>query len=484
VESDRGEVLGAVVVAQAYPAVLATTLEEIENEAGEYETLTRERKAYRNQALLILLLITTLLLLAATWSALFLAKQVTIPIQALAVATEEVSRGNLDHRVDVPAQDELGTLVDSFNQMTAQLSENRRRLETAFAELDQRRQWMETILESIPAGVLTLASDRRILGANQGVRRLFGAQAVTGAALAEALPPETVRLSEELMARAQQTGFAAQPVELNVAGSRASVAMSVTPLRRGGDEGYVLVLDDLTELLQAQKAAAWQEVAQRIAHEIKNPLTPIQLSADRIRRYLEREPAADAEERLRLRDSLAQCSSLIAEEVHHLKVLVDEFSRFARFPAVQPVPTQLNDIVEGALAVYRDTLNGIRLTTDLGKDLPPVTADPALLRRVLMNLLDNACEAVAQAPTKFIQVTTRHQAGQRLVELAVADSGPGLAPEAKERLFVPFYSTKPAGTGLGLAIVSRIVAEHRGRIRVEDNAPSGARFVVELPVAI
>ncbi|MFQ5696105.1 MAG: PAS domain-containing sensor histidine kinase, partial [Terriglobia bacterium] len=272
------------------------------------------------------------------------------------------------------------------------------------------------------------------------------------------------------------------PLDLPLPQRTAHLAVSVSCLRHGTrNEGYVLVLDDLSDLLKAQKAAAWQEVAQRIAHEIKNPLTPIQLSADRIRRYLERERGPEAGLTPRTRDLIAQCASLIAQEVHSLKVLVDEFSQFARFPAAQPSAVQLNDLVRDTLALYAPPANGLQLSAELAAGLPLVHADPALLRRVLVNLVDNAADAVAHSPSKQVQVRTRYKEQSDSVELSVTDTGVGIAPEHKDRLFLPFFSTKTSGSGLGLAIVSRIVAEHQGTVRVEDNAPEGTRVVVELP---
>ncbi|HSC78322.1 MAG TPA: ATP-binding protein [Candidatus Acidoferrales bacterium] len=478
-----GAVLGSIAVAQPVPPEILTRAARIEQESRAYDAVTRQSKAYRWQALLILLLITILLLLATTWTALFLAKQVTIPIQALAVATEEVSRGNFDHRVEVPARDELAALVNSFNLMTAQLGENRRSLELAVAELRRRRQWMETIQESIPTAVLTLSPERTVLGANHAARQLLGRSAAQGAPLADYVGAETARACEELFTQAAHTGFAATQMDLRFPDRIAHAAVSVSALRGGPGEGFVLVLDDLTDLLKAQKAAAWQEVAQRIAHEIKNPLTPIQLSADRIRRYVERAAEAGGDNG-RYRELIARCASVIGQEVHSLKSLVDEFSRFARFPSTEPVPTQLNEVVESTLVLYGEATNGIHLEADLESDLPPIPADPALLRRALINLIENATEAVAQATNKRIFIRTRSLAPRAAVELSVSDSGTGISPESKERLFLPFFSTKPDGMGLGLAIVSRIVAEHHGRIRVEDTQPSGARFVVELPTEI
>ena len=482
IETLGGEWLGALIVAQPLAADLFAKAAEIRAESREYDTIARQRKTYRWQALLILLLITTLLLLATTWSALYLAKQVTIPIQALAVATEEVSRGNFDYRITTPARDELGTLVDSFNQMTAQLGASRRDLERAVTELEQRRQWMETIQESIPTGVVTLSRDLHLLSANAAAQKLLLRPASPEAKLLELLPPEAAEACADLFPQAAQAGLASDQVDFRLSDRISQVAVTVAALRRNGQsEGYVLVLDDLTDLLKAQKAEAWQEVAQRIAHEIKNPLTPILLSADRIRRYLERQQDADTVEAGRYHDLIAECARLIGQEVNSLNKLVDEFSRFARFPLVKPVPTQLNQIVESTLAFYRDKINGVQLRTQLAPDLPLIAADPDLLRRVVTNLVHNATEAVAQEERKDIEIRTRALTAKHAVELTVTDTGPGISPENKQRLFLPFFSTKSSGMGLGLAIVNRIVAEHHGNIRVEDNHPHGARFVVELP---
>ncbi len=478
---DGGETLGTVVVARRMSAEVLAAAARIDEQSRAYEAVTRESKAYRWQAVLTLLLITILLLLATTWTALYLSKQVTVPIQALAVATGEVSRGNFDHRVDVPARDELATLVDSFNQMTSQLGESRRSLEQAVTELRARRRWMETILESIPTGVLTLGPDRKLLGANATARQLLSHPLDQDTSLEACLGEEASRACQALFEDAARAGYAAAPMDLRFPNRIAHIVVSISALRGGPGEGFVLVLDDLTDLFKAQKAAAWQEVAQRIAHEIKNPLTPIQLSADRIRRYIERAAETDPAERERFRNLVAQCAGVIAQEVHSLKSMVDEFSRFARFPMAAPVPTRMNDVVEGTLTLYAESLNGVQLNAELASNLPPVPADPGLLRRVLINLIENAREAVSAASSKKIVVRTRSLAPQPAVELSVSDTGPGISPENKERLFLPFFSTKANGMGLGLAIVSRIVAEHHGRIRVEDNQPSGARFIIELP---
>jgi nitrogen fixation/metabolism regulation signal transduction histidine kinase len=240
----------------------------------------------------------------------------------------------------------------------------------------------------------------------------------------------------------------------------------------------VLVLEDLSELVQAQKAAAWQEVAQRIAHEIKNPLTPIQLSTERITRLIERAGAFPPN----LRRVVSESASLVGREVATLKSLVDEFSAFARFPASKPIPSRLNDIVENALKIFDGRLGGIEIHRDLSPDLPLAQVDPGQMKRAVANLIDNAAEALEHALQKDIWVRTALDAEHDVAEITVADSGPGIAPEDKEKLFLPFFSTKHRGTGLGLAIVSRIVTEQNGVIRVEENQPTGTKFIIELPV--
>jgi nitrogen fixation/metabolism regulation signal transduction histidine kinase len=244
---------------------------------------------------------------------------------------------------------------------------------------------------------------------------------------------------------------------------------------------FVVVLEDMSDLLQAQKSAAWGEVAQRVAHEIKNPLTPIALSAERIRLWLERQRGVreDSPEFGRV---IEESCALIHDEVENLKRLVDEFSQFARFPQARPAPANLNQIVEGVLGVFNGRLDGIRISTQLAPDLPPVLVDADQFRRVVVNLMDNAAEAMESSLVKEMVITTRTDPQRSVVETEISDTGSGVSPEDREKLFLPYYSTKERGTGLGLAIVSRIVAEHHGAIRVEENQPLGTRFVVELPL--
>ena len=486
---------GALVIAQRMPDNYLSRLDTILGQRQAYLDESRRLKAFRLQMLLSLLLITLLLLFSTTWVALFLEKQVTVPVQALAQATREISQGNLEHRVTVRAQDELGILVDSFNRMTGQLRDARERLEEsntnlqrAFQEMEQRRHLMETILENIPTGVLSLDAAGAVERVNASAARMFGDAAGGSRSLDSLLGAEAARAVERLMRRSLRMGAVSQELEIPVPGSpprQAAVTVSSLGPRRA-NPGYVVVIDDLSELLHAQKAAAWQEVAQRIAHEIKNPLTPIQLSAQRLERFLERRGTgerANAESARELESLVAECAALIQREVATLGNLVDAFSRMARFPTAQLAPVDLNRVVATALEVFAGRLDGVTVRTELAANIPPVRGDAELLRRVLVNLIDNAAEAMEGATTRELALTTRLGANGESLELIVADSGHGIAPQDKDRLFLPHFSTRQRGTGLGLAIADRIVAEHHGVIRVEDNQPQGARFIIRLPAA-
>lgn len=489
VEGADGKPIATVVSATRLPTNIRQMAQEIQQEAQKYDELSRERKAVKRNYLSVLSLLTLLILFVATWFALFLSKQVTVPIQALAQATEEVSKGNLGYQVTARTDDELGRLIRSFNEMTLQLAEHRRALEQAaqdlqkaYRDLEERTNTTEAILQNIPTGVISLDREGRITQVNATVERMFGRPEVKSArTLADLFSSEDAREISRLFRRAARQGVVTRQVELDLGGRQAFVALTISSIRaRHGPVGSVLVLEDLTDLLRAQKAAAWQEVAQRIAHEIKNPLTPILLSTERIRRLVERAgPHALSQE---LAAAVAESASLIGHEVATLQTLVGEFSSFARFPASHPVSASLNSIVESALSIFDGRLDGVMLHRELAPDLPPIQADPEQMKRAVVNLIDNAAEAVEDAAPKEIWVRTALDPQRDVLELVVADSGAGISAEAKEKLFLPFFSTKRRGTGLGLAIVSRIVSEHNGTIRVEENRPVGTKLVIELPV--
>ena len=480
---------GFLFVARRLPPDFAARYTNIEQQTAAYSIQNQQIRTFKRQILLTLSLFTVLLLFAATWSALYLSKQVTVPIQALAEATGEIAAGHLDTQVHVRAQDELGILVRSFNRMTTQLADSHRRidefthnLQQAVQELDSRRTLIETVLENIPTGVLALDSNARITRMNRAAREIFGENSREASDLIALTGKDAARDVQQLIRRSLRMGTASKEMEFRLRGRVAHAAVTVSPLGgRRSSVGYLVVVDDLTELLRAQKAAAWQEVAQRIAHEIKNPLTPIQLSAERLLRYVSRHNRdAGTPELVRL---VGECAALIGREVGTLEALVNEFSRFARFPVARLTPTDPNAIVLGALDVFKGRLDDVQIRTNLAEGVPQVKADSEMLRRVVVNLIDNAAEAMEGAAARNLVLSTRFHPGHDSVEIIVADTGNGISPEDKDKLFLPHFSTKDRGTGLGLAIASRVIAEHHGIIRAEDNLPTGARFVIELPAA-
>jgi len=490
---DRGQIAGYVAAGYLTSANFLARLTEIQSHREEYDKEKQNLRALKRQMLLILFFFTMLLLFSLMWIAMFLAKQVTVPIQALAEGTREVSTGNFNYQVPEQSQDELGVLIRSFNAMTTQLRDSRaqidqftRNLQQAVQELERRRQLMETILENIPTGVISLDSEGHILRENSAVTHMFGGSSRDIESLEHLLGSEATRTIQLLMRRSLRMGVVSREIETVIAGRVLHLAVTVSSLGpRRANTGFVLVLDDLTEVLRAQKSAAWQEVARRIAHEIKNPLTPIQLSSQRLTRFLDRRSPAEIAEPAdpELTRLTQECSRLIEREVATLAQLVNEFSQFVRFPTAKLAPTSANTVIQEAVEVFSGRLDGISIKTSLADNLPPVRADGGLLRSVVVNLIDNAAEALETATLREITVSTCAHGDAETVEICVQDTGHGISPEDKDRLFLPHFSTKNRGTGLGLAIAARIVAEHGGTIHVEDNFPVGSRFLVELPSA-
>jgi nitrogen fixation/metabolism regulation signal transduction histidine kinase len=480
---------GRILVGIPLPKDFTPTLDQINQKQQEYLALSRETKRIRGLYMLVLTLLTVLVLFVATWFSLFVAKLVTRPVEALAEATREISEGHLGHRVEVSAADELGELVASFNRMTAELETSRRKIEESSqalsktnAELDQRRRHIETILESIPTGVLSLDPERRVTHSNVAFARIFRRHGtpLRGSTLDEVFDAEVATDLEHLLRRADRMAVVAAEFEIAVENVKLNASVTVASVQHGPQRlGYVIVFEDFSDLLKAQQEAAWREVARRVAHEIKNPLTPIALSADRIRRHLERGAAPDEASLGVIRG----CAETISGAVETVRSLVNEFSSLARFPTAQPRPADINDIVEGALAMFNGRLAGIDLEKQLDASLPQVMADPEAIKRAVANLIDNAAEATEQSMVREIHIATSLTDDKNAIEVTVADTGHGIGREVKERLFLPYFSTKKRGTGLGLAIVRRIVEDHQGSIRVEENKPSGSKFVIELPLA-
>jgi two-component system nitrogen regulation sensor histidine kinase NtrY len=485
IRSSAGGPLRGVLIASEYlTGEFAARARSLTAAYEDYRQLEVQKPALSSVYLAFFLMLTLMILVAATWLGLYLAKRITRPVQMLATAADEIGAGHLDHRVDVKVGDEFAGLIDAFNRMAGDLATSRRALERSAVELERkhedvegRRQYVETVLDRIATGVISIDNDGRIRTWNSAATRLLGIDSRVDGLRATAVfgSPELEPLARLLTDRGSPRDDGV-PTELAIArdGRELHLLVMVTPLRRseGRADGVVMVFDDVSPLIRAQKVAAWREVARRLAHEIKNPLTPIQLSAERLQRHFAGAPEAT-------RALVDECATTIVSEVESLKGLVDEFSQFARMPAPRAAPTDLHGLLDDALALYRGLFSDVEIRTHFASSLPKVSADPEQIRRVIINIVDNAIEAVQRRGS--IDIETQHDAGNSLVRIVVADDGPGIPAAERDKLFLPYYSTKQRGSGLGLAIVRRIVAEHGGSIDVSANVPRGTRFAIELP---
>lgn len=475
-----------VVVGVPLPPDGEQAIRQIQTGTDHYWALFRARRGVRQTYFLVLLLLTGLTLFVSSWLALFLSKQITRPVEALADAMDAIATGNYDYRVDVSAAGELGELVRSFNQMATDLQTSRTQLESstrqlslANAAMDERRRELETVLETIPSGVATVDQDLRILQANRAFCEMLdplGEVQFEGRPIQSFFPPEAAAEIARVVRRSHRLPVASSEVEAASPQGPLHLIFTVTELR-GSVPGHLVVLDNVTDVLRAQKQMAWKEVAQRVAHEIKNPLTPIALSAERIERHLDRGLNEDS------RVSLRSATEVIRSSVQTLRQLVDQFAALADFPAARPTPTDLNATVESTLALFTGRLEGVDVRLHLTPGMPCVLADTEALKRALSNLIDNAAEAMQQSLLRALTVQTGWNEARTMAEIVIADTGHGITEETRERLFLPFFSTRRRGTGLGLSIAAKIVQEHQGTIRVEKNTPAGARFILEIPFA-
>jgi nitrogen fixation/metabolism regulation signal transduction histidine kinase len=444
---------------------LASLNGSIAVEEAKYRELKDGMYTYRDRYLALMAIMTVLVLFAAVWLALFLSKRIIEPIEAMATATREISAGNLDYRIGVKGPDELGMLIDLFNGMAAQL-------QGTTAELETRRKYTEIILENIPTGVISLDGDLRVHTLNRAARTMFSVD--KAATLDEIFRVGDLRNINSLLADVTEHSITRE-LSFHTPGSPAHSAVTASRLTAGG---FVLVVEDLTEVIRAQKASAWREVARRLAHEIKNPLTPIQLSAERISRNIGRLPAATP----RVTAVMQECVAAITDEVSSLTNLVDEFVNFARLPTVARVPHSMRDLVDKTLALYEGRMEGVRVDVAVPHDLPQILMDPMQMKRVLINLIDNALKALSQETDRCLAITCDLARDGTMARLTIEDNGSGIAPEDRERLFAPYFSTRKDGTGLGLSIASRVISDHGGYIGAEPNTPRGTRFIIELPV--
>lgn len=478
-------VQGYVLVSQLIPGPIVTQIASIGRGVSDLRHLQALLRPVRVSHYLTLLIVTLLVIMSAIWLALYMAKEITTPVRQLAEGTLKVAEGDYDIQIESEGKDEIGFLVQSFNKMTqdlqysrAQLAAANQQLSQSNEELEARRQYMEIVLQNVAAGVISINAQNRITTINDSAQTMLRVRAeeILGRDCRELLPTHQYEKLAAVIAEAGQSERGTLEKLVHLQFTDKTLALLVKPAVLHDDQGHylgvVVVCEDLTELEQAQRLAAWREVARRIAHEVKNPLTPIQLSAQRLwRRYADR---FDEDGQV-----FRECTQMIIKQVEELKNLVNEFSLFARFPHLTLVPCDVNALLHETLIPYQEVQPRITLEFHPDPSLAPVSLDRAQIKRVLLNLLDNAVASIPDTGT--ITLSSRGDPAHKRLELVVADTGAGIPDHDKPRVFEPYFSTKRSGTGLGLAIVHSIIAEHQGTIRVEDNHPQGSRFIIELP---
>ena len=484
VRSPQGRPVGVVVATDYLTGDVAMRSRRMTQAYEGYSQLRVLKRPLTGLYLSFFLMVTLFILVGSLWMGSYLAKRITRPVSALAAAAREIGAGHLDQRVEPQSNDEFGSLVEAFNTMADELATSRRRVERSTLELQQkhlevenRRRYIETILERITTGIVSVDAAGKVTTINSAASRLLTLdRGVVGQPARRVFDRADLQPLAALLsgAAAAKNESAVQEIAIPREGQELQLAVVTTTLAGDSGEagGLLLVLDDVTPLIRAQKVAAWREVARRLAHEIKNPLTPIQLSAERMRRHFAGRPVSD-------RELVDECAATIVGEVESLKGLVDEFSQFARMPSPRTVPTDVAALITDTLALYDGIFPDVSIAKRFAPGLPLVRLDAEQIRRVIINLVDNAIEATDRQGE--IVVETALDETNRVVRVVVADKGPGIPASEREKLFLPYYSTKRRGSGLGLAIVRRIIAEHGGSIDVGDNTPHGTRFTIELP---
>ena len=482
-------VVGLVASAKFVPGAFVNRLQAISKGLEEYRQLKMLKTPIIASHMITLSIVSLLIIFSSVWFGFYLSKEITVPIKELAEGTNRIASGDYDFFIDLETKDEVGMLVNSFNRMTMDLKTSKNRLEKANKELmesnlelEQRRLYMEIVLANVAAGVVSADAGGKILTINKSAERMLDIRAgeIIGKQYKEILSDDYCKVIDGFLKDEAlfQKGYIEKQIGLSAGNRRLTLLVSLNVLRddRGRYLGLVVVFEDLSEIEKAQRMAAWREVARRIAHEIKNPLTPIQLSAQRLKkRYGKILDSEDSE-------IFDECTGMIITQVEELKRLVNEFSSFARMPAANPAPSDINKIINEALSLYRETHKEVDFVFNDSKEVPVFDLDREQIRRVMINLFDNAIEAI-EGEGKVV-IDLHYDNILKMVRIEVVDNGRGISPENKARLFEPYFSTKKQGTGLGLAIVSTIITDHNGFIRVKDNKPKGTKFIIELPTRI
>jgi len=476
-ENHGGKLKGVIVVESLIPKKITANVENIKDAYEKYLTLESWKVPIKTHYLLILGFLTILVVFMALWVALKIAGGITDPIQSLAQATEQVAAGNLDINVDLNQKDEIGLLVNSFNHMVKELKEGKESLHSAYIESDRRRLFMENILDNINSGVIMLDTAGNVLminGAASSILNIHPDAALNKhyKDLMSMIKSEGLQnLIKEIEGR--EFRWIEREVKIAAGDRKAILKVFIKGLKDSQQYiGLLVVFDDITDIIKAQKAVAWQEVARRIAHEIKNPLTPIKLSAERLIKKWE---SRDSD----FNQIFEHSTKTIIREVEGLKRLVDEFSKFSKMPEIKKTPTNMPMIIDEVVNLYKG-YKGVEINVLLPKENPLVELDGEQFKRVMINIFDNAIHAISNKG--IIDVRLHFDLSSNIAYLDIADDGPGLREEDKEKLFFPYFSTKKDGTGLGLAIANRIIAEHKGYIKVKDKEPKGTIFTIEIPI--
>ena len=475
---DVGRML--VIAGKFIPQNYAQRIRSIYSYIERYRQLKAGRSPLQTFYFITLSFITLLIIFAASWIGIHLAKTITVPIEKLAQATKEVSRGNLGIRVEDPASDEIGILIDSFNQMISDLKESQQNIAQKTSELEARKQYIETILNNITAGVISLDSQGLITTLNPSAQEMLGLPKINhiGKRYEDVLSHPRYEEIVKNIQRGIQNEYPLSDKEINIDfdGQNMTLSLALSALKQVNNQfsGLIVVIENLTQLIKAQKIAAWKEAAQMVAHEIKNPLTPIQLSAERIIKKIKKDKKVRDE-------AIEEGAKTIVEETRAIKTLVDEFSKFARMPEIRIQSANIHEIIEQTVSLFKRIFKGIEFELNLSHDIPlSIQTDPEQMRRVFINILDNAIHAMSKKG--LIKIRTSFNSELQKLKIEIADSGPGISIRDKEKLFLPHFSTKKKGAGLGLTIVSQVISEHNGSISIENNEPHGAKFIIQIPV--